>query len=302
MTENTSDERIPMPTDLQQTTINEPAPVDGNPLSQYFRHPKLQTELPTGGNFWPQGTLELKEDKTLDVFPMTARDEIVMKSPEGLLSGTSVVEMIASCIPGIKDPWLMPAHDIDTILIAIRLASYDHDLDFNSTCPHCKHANQDTIDLRQLLDSIPKGQIKNVYKVDELTFEFKPYTFRFVNENNRARFEQEKLARTLVDAEMTDEEKQEYFDNMFKKLAIHNSKSLVVAIHKIIMPTGDSVTDKNQIKEFIDNTSRDMITKIRDKLTAMSQTAAMPDIGLKCSNCEKDYNTSVEFNQSNFFE
>ena len=87
MTEETPKTSIPLPTDLSQTTINEPTRVDGNPLAQYFRHPKAQIELPTLGNFWPEGSLELKEGKYLDIMPMTARDEIMMKSPEGLLSG-----------------------------------------------------------------------------------------------------------------------------------------------------------------------------------------------------------------------
>jgi hypothetical protein len=265
---------VPLPTELQQTTINEPAKAEGNPLTQYFRHPKLQIELPTGGNFWPEGSLELKEGKYLDIMPMTARDEIMMKSPEGLLSG------------------------------AIRLASFDHELELTTRCPHCKEVNKDTIDLRVLLDNIPKGQIKNVYRVDDLTLELKPYSFRFVNERNRAKFEQEKLAQTLVSTEMADDEKHKYFTSMFSKLADHNTESLVVAIHKINMPDGTVVTDKNMIKEFIEMAGRDMINAIRDRMTQMNTTSSIQPVTLTCDNdaCKKEYDQEVEFNQSNFFE
>ncbi len=302
MTEQTQKSSIPLPTDLSQTTINEPAAVDGNPLAQYFRHPKAQIELPTGGNFWPEGSLELKEGNQLDIMPMTARDEIMMKSPEGLLSGSSIVETIISCVPGIKDAWAMPAHDIDTVLIAIRLASYTHELEIISNCTHCGESNENKIDLRILLDEIPKGKIKNVFKIGDLTFELKPYDFRFVNANNKAKFDQEQLAKTIVGTTMSDEERKEYFESMFSKLADHNVESLVVAIHKISMTSGTIVTDKIQIKEFIDNASRGMIDDIRNIMKKMNETAAIRPTIIKCDHCEKDYEKIVEFNQSNFFE
>lgn len=302
MTEETRTETVPLPTQLTQTTINEPAPTDGNPLAQYFRHAKAQITLPTGGNFWPAGTLTLKETGDLDVMPMTARDEIMMKSPEGLLSGSSIAETITSCVPGIHDPWEVPAHDLDTILIAIRLASYNHELKLATKCDHCGEMNDDIIDLRVLLDNIPKGKIKNVFKVGELTYELKPYSFRFVNQVNKAKFDQEQLVKTVSNANIDDASRKEYFDGMFSKLADHNTESLVVAIHKINLPSGHVVADKNQIKEFIDNASRDDIANIRKAMKEMNATSSIQPTTLTCEHCEKEYKKTVEFNQSNFFE
>lgn len=301
MTEETQKTSVPLPTELSQTTINEPAATDGNPLMQYFRHSKAQVELPTGGNFWPEGSLVLKEGGYLDIMPMTARDEIIMKSPEGLLSGTSIVETIASCVPGIQDAWEMPAHDIDTILIAIRLASYDHELEIKSKCDHCGEFNDDVIDLRVLLDNIPKGKIKNVYKIGDLTFELKPYNFRFVNANNKAQFEQERLAKSLADTNMSEEDRKKYFDDMFHKLADHNVETLVTAIHKINLPNGTMVVDRLQIKEFINNADRKMVDGIRDIMRKMNETSAIQPTTITCGHCEKTYKKTVEFNQSNFF-
>jgi len=304
MTENSTEQSIPLPTDLLKPAGQNAPQTPDNPLTQYFRHPKLQIELPSAGKFWPEGALELKEGKYLDVLPMTARDEIIMKSPEGLLSGTSVVEMLSSCVPGIKDGWSAPSHDLDTILIAIRLASYEHEMKFSSVCPHCKELNDDTIDLRALLDSIPKTDIKNVYTIGELTFAFKPYTFKFLNEMSIAKFEQEQLAMTMADSSVTDTEKKVYFHNMFSKLAEHNTETLVIAIDSVSMPTGSIVSNKEQIKEFIDNASRDMIREIREKLNEMGAITSIEPIKLTCEHegCEKDYETTVEFNQANFFE
>ena len=308
MNDQTKSTSVPTPTQLVPPSVNEEqlvpqVAVNDNPLASYFRTPKIQLELPTKGKFWPEGTLELKTDGMLDVLSMTARDEIIMKSPEGLLSGSSVTETIQSCIPGIKNAHTMPSHDIDSCLIAIRIASYGHDLGITTTCPHCKEPNEHRIDLRVLLDSIPKGTIQHIHNIGDLTFEFMPYDWAFVNENNRRTYEGEKQMRSLVDAEMGDEEKRNILKSMFNKLTIESISSISLAIQKI-NANGQGVTNKNQITEFVNKADRDLIELIRKKITLMNDAVTYPPIELKCENakCLKTYPKTVEFNQTTFFE
>ena len=291
---------VPLPSELSGASVAQPA---GNPLAQYFRHTKLTIELPSQGKFWPPGTLELNESGEVEVMPLTARDEILLKSPEGLLSGSSVVDSIRSCVPAIKNPWLMPAIDVDTVFIAIRMASFDHELEVSSNCTHCGHINDNVLDLRVLLDSIPKGNIKNIKTVNDLTFEYAPYTYEFVNLQNKMKFDQERLARGLNEAETPDEAvNSAYLQNLFRELAAHNTEAIVVAIKKIIMPDGTIVMNKEQITEFVNNADRDTIKQIRSGIIDMNSSAAMPPITVQCEECEKEYETVVEFNQTNFFD
>ena len=51
MTENTQNTSVPLPTSLTDN-VNE---TDSNPLSQYFRHTKLELYLPSAGKFYPKG-------------------------------------------------------------------------------------------------------------------------------------------------------------------------------------------------------------------------------------------------------
>jgi len=297
MTENTQNTSVPLPTSLTDN-VNE---TDSNPLSQYFRHTKLELDLPSAGKFYPKGALKTNNDGTVNVMAMTARDEIIMKSPEGLLSGNSIAETISSCIPYIMDPWEMPAHDLDAILIAIRLASYDKGLEITTNCSHCNHVNDDEIDLRILLDNIPRDGIANVHKINNMVFEFKPYTFEFLNTINKAKFDQERLARAVINEQSTDDDKSKYIESMFRELANHNTETLVVAIDKVVLPDGIIVRDKQFLTEFITSADRETIQAIRDKLTIMNESVSIKPITIKCSECEEDYQTSVEFNQSNFF-
>ena len=46
----------------------------------------------------------------------------------------------------------MPLTDVDTVLIAIRVASYGETMEYRSVCPECNTEDRYEIDLRQFLD------------------------------------------------------------------------------------------------------------------------------------------------------
>ena len=80
-----------------------------NPLKGYFRRPSIYIKLPSGGNYWPQGMLEMPENGELPVYPMTAIDEITYRTPDALFNGQALVDVIQSCIPAIKNAWAIPS-------------------------------------------------------------------------------------------------------------------------------------------------------------------------------------------------
>ena len=115
---------------------------DSNPLAKHFRQPVMYLKLPSNGRWWANGALEIPVTGEIPIYAMTAKDELMFKTPDALLNGQGVVDVIQSCMPNIKDAWRIPNLDIDVILIAIRIASYGHEMEFESTCPHCgKSAN-----------------------------------------------------------------------------------------------------------------------------------------------------------------
>ena len=86
-----------------------------NPLKQFFRQPALYLKLPSDGQFWEAGSLDLPPNKELPVLPMTAIDEITYRTPDALFNGSAVVNVIQSCIPGIKNAWKTPSVDLTSI-------------------------------------------------------------------------------------------------------------------------------------------------------------------------------------------
>ena len=74
-----------------------------NPLKAFFRKPGIWIKLPSQGRFYSVKPSELNEMGEIPVFPMTAKDELMMKNADGLLNGNAIVELVRSCAPCIAD-------------------------------------------------------------------------------------------------------------------------------------------------------------------------------------------------------
>ena len=170
-----------------------------NPLSQFFRQPTIHIRLPSGGKFYPPGTLTVPPNGELPVLPMTAVDEITYRTPDALFNGSAIVSVIQSCVPSIRNAWNMPSTDLDAVLVSVRIASFGHGLDISSTCPSCQHVNDVTVDLRQVNDNIRAGEYDNSLIVGNLEFYFRPLSYNEINQNNQVQFEQQQALRMLND-------------------------------------------------------------------------------------------------------
>ena len=145
-----------------------------NPLANYFRQPSIYISLPSKGKFYPKGTLDMPKNDELPVYPMTATDEITYKTPDALFNGSAIIKVIESCVPNIKDAWEIPISDIDLILTAIRIASYGHTLDIETTCPECKEEASYGFDLRAVIDNIKSPDYDKPLTIGDLEVYLKP--------------------------------------------------------------------------------------------------------------------------------
>ena len=110
---------------------------NANPLNKYFRQASIYVSLPSGTNY-PTSVVTPSETGELGIMPMTAKDEIRFKTPDALMNGQGVVDVIESCVPNIKDAWQIKSYDLDTVLVAIRVATYGETMEINFTVPGAK--------------------------------------------------------------------------------------------------------------------------------------------------------------------
>jgi hypothetical protein len=176
---------------------------------------------------------------------MTARDELMLKVPDALLNGQGMVDVIQSCIPDIKDAWKMPATDVDATLIAIRIASYGHKMDFESTCPLCAESHTYALDLRGMLDSIKAPNFDEMYNENGITIKFRPQAYYGMNRVNKTNFEVQKLGQALDSLEDGDERVAESIKQM-DRLVDLNFDVLAECTEFIVMDDNPEEKIKNK--------------------------------------------------------
>lgn len=275
--------------------------MSNNPLRQYFRQPAIYIKLPSGGKNYPEGTLEWPANGELPVYPMTAVDEITYRTPDALFNGTAVVDVIKSCIPNIIDPWSMPATDVDTALVAIRIASYGHTMEFETVCPHCTESSEFGLDLRTVLDQMRSPDYSRTIKQGDLEVFFKPMTYKNLNDNNHSQFEEQKVLQMLPDAEIPDQQKITALSEAMKKLTDVTVNALVQSIAAVKTPDS-MVTETVYIAEMLKNCDRRLFNQIRDHIIGIKGEAEIKPLKLKCNSCNQEYEQAVTLDMSSFFE
>jgi hypothetical protein len=273
---------------------------NSNPLAGYYRQPKLFVNLPSKGRFYPVGALDVSETGEYAVYAMTAKDELMFKTPDALLSGQSTVELIKSCIPAIKDPWAMPNIDLDFALIVIRLATYGERMEINSTCPSCENQNHYVLDINAWVQMFDNFEFQDTISIDPLQIKIRPYTYRETTQASIKTLEQQKIFAVINDESIEDEKKIEMFGNSFVKLTALTVDIIAECITSIETPQGVS-TDKNQIKDFINNTSKDVFEKIQGHLGDLKSQIELKSPEVECDNCQHKYEFPITMDQSNFF-
>lgn len=275
--------------------------MNSNPLSQYFRQPAIYIRLPSNGKFYPQGTLDMPPNGELPVLPMTTMDEITYRTPDALFNGTAVATVIQSCLPNIKNAWAIPAMDIDTILVAVRIATYGHEMDVETQCPACTEESNFGLDLRRILDRIEPPDYNQTMKQGDLEVFFRPMSYQDLNDSNLAQFEEQKAMQILQDQNIDDTLKAKQMGDVLKKITEVTLKALAQSIAAVRTPN-TQVTDPVHIQEWLSNCDRNTFGKIRDHIITTKQKGEIPPLDLECSSCHHKYQQTFTMNMTNFFE
>lgn len=275
-------------------------PAKHNPLANYFRQPKLYMRLPSGGKFYTNGSIDRSANDEYPVYAMTAKDELMFKTPDALLNGAATVELIKSCVPAIKDPWRMPTIDLDAVLIAIRIATYGENMEVNSDCPNCSHRNMYDVNLLQYLEKCNQFQYTDAVDVDPLLVKIRPYSYQEITKTAIKNMEQQKIISIVNDDDMSDEEKLERFGSSFIKLTELTIDVISGCIVSIESPDG-VVTDQNMIKDFINNAPTDVFNKINEHVTSMKNQLDLEAQTVACEECKHEFKITIVMDQTNFF-
>ena len=272
-----------------------------NPLMQYHRPPGVYVVLPSLGNFYTNEP-KLSSLKEVLVRPMTARDELLFKSPDILMNGESLIEVVKSCVPDIQDPNEIPGPDFSVLMLAIRLATYGKDLPYSGSCSKCGISTEFNVDIEFLLDT-KINPLEKEYKVtiDKLTVYIKPYDLRCNIQSALANFEQQAITNNiLIDTETTDADKQIELGKSLKKITGITYELVLRSIIKVNTPK-ESIEDKQLIAEWLHDVGKNTFEQISKKIIEITDIGFNSSVDYSCEKCAKVNSTPVIFDPTIFF-
>ncbi len=280
-----------------------------NPLMAYMRRPKVFLKLPSKGKYWKEGSLDMPENEELPVYGLTARDELLIRTPDALFNGRTTVDVIRSCIPNIIDPWQIPSLDLDAVLIAIRIASYGEKMSVDVNIPNTGETEPFEIDLRPMLDEITANTIwESKVKISEdLTVYIEPVNYKTMTDYSLMSFDSNRLLATIVsNNDLTEEQKVDMVASAMTTIADATLMQMVHGIKRIDSSEG-STDNPTHIREFLENIEKDVFTKISDAFKKLNDHNNKREITVQTppKYLEQGVPNSItvpfQFDYSNFF-
>lgn len=256
-----------------------------NPLLNRVKMPGETFTLPSGGLFYKEGEVLAPDVKKAEVYvqPMTAIDEIVMKTPDMLFSGRGAEEVFGRCIPQVLNVRKMLSKDVDFLLACLRKVSYGDEMQVEYT-HDCKDAKQHTyvLDLNKF--------ISQAKRIDPTTLE-KNFTAEMPN-GQVVRI-QPVTFQAFIDMmeilnSVEDETPEVVKSNMIKSLA-----NIIVDV--------DGIEDKAMIEEWLDMIPAGYLRKINTVAEKNTGWGTDFTAKVKCKDCGKMIEVSAAVNPLSFF-
>lgn len=270
-----------------------------NPLRQYFRRPAVYITLPSRGEGYNKEIIDMPDNGELPVYPMTAIDEITIRTPDALFNGNAVADVIKSCIPAIKDPWGLNVSDLDAVLIGVRAAAGQNSLDISSVCPSCNHEETYGVNLLGLLGTLKMGDYNKVLELNNLKIKFKPMTYR---EMNKAALGQFDVQKSFAEIEKIEDDKQKIEATQLAIKTITEITMQLISQSIEYIQTPDAVvTEKDHIIDFLKNCEATTYETIRDHNTLLKSNTELKPLDIQCTSCSHQYQQPFTLNASDFF-
>lgn len=275
-----------------------------NPLISAYRKPALYINLPSNGKYYDPAP-KLSADNELAVYAMTARDELITKTPDALFNGEASIALISSCCPDIPNPRQIPVNDLMVIMLAIRQASYGNDIDVEVTCPQCEHKNQVAINCQVVIDTaMSKNQPNNTINInDGFEVVLNPYSLEDRNTIQIQQIKQVKMIEGLQNQDLDDQTRQDLFGKTFVEMAELTVDLVTNCVASVRAPGSESepVSDKSMIKEWLKTITSADYELIKNTVEDLSNGGINNEFNVVCESCNNRWKTEVELDITNFF-
>jgi hypothetical protein len=276
-----------------------------NPLMAKHRVPKLYCSLPSQLQFYPPDSVKTSINKEVAVYALTVRDQILLKTPDALLNGETMVQIIQSCVPDITDSSMLVEPDINALFVAIRAATNGSRWEWEGECPACKKAQSFMFNLTDMLDTQTKTEndpsvlINDEYVVRVRPFNFKQRHLSLLNEIEESKAGKVLNSQTDLDTEQQAIEITKIVQRISSRLLDLVTMS-VVSVQ--IQSSGQVVEEEGFIKEFVLSLTKREADAISSKIKDINNSGIMNKTTLLCESCSNEWEQELDFDPTNFFD
>jgi bacterioferritin-associated ferredoxin len=173
-------------------------------------------------------------------------------------------------------------------------------MEVDSQCPKCEEVASYTVNLASLLTGLKGADFTKELSVGELSIQFKPISFKEINEVSTEQFQLQSLF--AQDEKDEDEDSRaRILQEGLKRITDLTMDLLSKSIVGIKMPNG-IVTESAFILDFMKNCDRNIYTTIRDYSAKIRQDSEIKPMKITCGGCENEYEQSITLNPTDFFD
>ena len=269
-----------------------------NPLKKHFRQPKVFVNLPSKGLYNQPGTLT-GEPVQVPIYGMTGMDEILLKTPDALLTGESTVRVIESCCPTIKNASDLCLLDLDLMLVAIRIATYGNTMTVSHSCPNCEAVNDYDIELGSFIEHFNQCEYDNKIVLKDLSIKIRPLSYKSWSEFQVKNFGAQRQLQQAIT--LTNEEEQtKIVTSLFEQISQMQNEMIMLQLESV--QTSDAtVTEAEFLQEWLVNSESSVFDAIRDQIDKNRKTWDLPKIAVVCNECAHNHDITINMDQSSFF-
>ena len=257
-------------------------PITGNPLLDRIKMPGETFALPSGGLFYTNGELDDSVvNAEVHVHPMTAIDEILLKTPDLLFSGQAISQVFNHCIPQISKPMELLAKDVDFLLICLRKVSFGDMMELEYE-HYCKEAKLHHYMVN--LDEFVKGSVK-IEPVNLSRYQVTLSNNQVVNMNPIKFKDYIRIMQSAEGGKMTPEQ-------------IKNE--MVESLTNVIRSV-DEIKDPMLIAQWLDSINAGWLKQITGHIEVMSDWGPTFKTKITCKDCGEEVEVTPPMNPIAFF-
>jgi len=281
--------------------------MSNNPLQKHFRRPALWIKLPTLGRWYTDGSVDLNQEAQVRIYGLTAKDDIMLNTPDALLNGHALETVIQSCVPEVRDPKKLLQPDLDAIFLGIKAATNSGRFDIDRKCEECNTENTFEVQCARLIDMTTYVEDSDTVVMigTDLRVRIKPYSYEMRTMMIQKQLEEQRVL-TAVEQDQTitdDMQRADILARSIDKLAsmtftlVANSISAI----EILGQEAALVTDKDHISEWLTNIDKNTADAVISAVNALNEIGPPKETEAQCKHCGHKWMEKLSFDPALFF-